>query len=153
MSGEQTKPQVGEWWEQNDGTRYLCLANNALGETVWQTESGGFNIQLDDYCWKHWTHLPDCDSWDWKPETWPKFYIDVEAERNWNNLAYVKHNSDEDFDFEYHNGINYRESWRTEQMLVFIASGQWIEVTEGEALARIKPPEVIKKRVDVKLWV
>jgi hypothetical protein len=62
------QPQAGEWWQQIDGTKYLCIAKNKHDETIWQVKDSGFRSLVGDYYWKHWQHLPDCDSFDWQPE-------------------------------------------------------------------------------------
>ena len=62
------QPQAGEWWQQIDGTKYLCIAKNKHNETIWQVKDSGFRSLVGDYYWKHWQHLPDCDSFDWQPE-------------------------------------------------------------------------------------
>lgn len=64
---EQKQPQAGEWWQQLDGKKYLCIAANKQGETAWQVKDGSFRLLHGDSYWKYWQHLPDCDSWTWQP--------------------------------------------------------------------------------------
>ena len=83
------QPQAGEWWQQIDGTKYLCIAKNKHDETIWQVKDSGFRSLVGDYCWKHWQHLPDCDSWEWQPEVFPQYWTKKNTDSN-RDVAFVE---------------------------------------------------------------
>ena len=133
----QKQPQAGEWWQQQDGTRYLCIATNQRGETIWQVKDGGFRSLIGDHNWKHWQHLPDCTGWDWQPEVWPKWYVPTQSPRMSGCVKYIAY---------------YRCDTKNGGITVHTDGSQFTwedwdnpdmkkEVTEAEALARVTPQE------------
>jgi hypothetical protein len=58
--------KAGQWYQDNDGTRFLCCD----GRRLWTPEGETWNAYID----KELTHLPDCDGWDWQPPKPEKKY-------------------------------------------------------------------------------
>jgi hypothetical protein len=58
--------KAGQWYQDNDGVRFLCCD----GRRLWTPEGETWNAYID----KELTHLPDCTGWDWQPPKPEKKY-------------------------------------------------------------------------------
>ncbi len=84
-----------------------------------------------------WQHLPDCDSWTWQPEVWPKWYVpkhDGQKTGYRKLVAYYRCDAKNSGITVHTDGSQFTwEDWDNGHMK--------LEVTEAEALARVKPQE------------
>lgn len=137
------KPQAGEFWELNERVKIVGPLSD--GATVGETSSGSIRT------FKHengWTHLPDCDSFDWQPETFPQWYVCGNS-IGWGITAYVVRDSPNTYFCVETNGNEVRNSeYVFEQGLV--NSGHWKKVTQAEAESRVKKPDPVESPDD---WV
>lgn len=60
------QPQAGEWWQADDGSRARIIGVMIDGDVMYETKIG--RAYNGGYDWSDWQHLPDCDSFEWKPE-------------------------------------------------------------------------------------
>lgn len=134
---EQKQPQAGEWWQKED-TRLCIVGTKKNGVTVGEMQSGALIPFMAIHDWQH---LPDCDSFDWRPEVWPKWYVP----RDRSLSAFVKKTSSVKADFTSQIGT-------IPNVPIHVDDHHWIEVTESEALARVKPVEVWPKYFVGKHW-
>jgi len=142
---EQKKPAAGEWWQHTSGTR-LCAAWRDEHEVLWVWYSLSSNPVAVEDQWDGWKQLDGCTGFNWvEPvaDVWPKYYL----------------TSPFTADPVFHFGIKNAHYYRLDSSLrgecvdaggsVRVSSfdiqrirsspGSWIEVTEAEALARVKP--------------
>ena len=64
------KPQTGEWWEC-DFTRVRIVGHRLDGVVITEAIGGFIGCIENEFGWKH---LPDCDSFEWQPETFPQYW-------------------------------------------------------------------------------
>jgi len=69
---ETKRPRAGEWWETKSGNMRACFDTVPSGQLVVVYSDGETGLCRDDSIWAHWRHLPDCDSFAWKPKSEPK---------------------------------------------------------------------------------
>ena len=72
------KPMAGEWWEIESGFRVRIIGRNLDG--IFLCEEMGGKVNRFDIKNAHWKHLPDCDSFDWKPEVFPQYWTTLDRE-------------------------------------------------------------------------
>ena len=128
---EQKQPQAGEYW-QKDGKRLCVIGTKKNGVPVGETECGNLIPFLPIHDWQH---LPDCDSFDWQPEVWPKLYVHCDADCDWCVEQYKVDR------IRVHRVTGVEDQPWVAMYSTNIADGTWIKVTEAEALARVKPVE------------
>lgn len=132
----QKQPMAGEWWQADDGSRAYIIGVKRNGEVMFEDENFQHFNGGDD--WSDWQHLPDCDSWTWQPEVFPKWYVHKKPELPW----CLKRPDKSSFVCCSREGQSQRIlDWNDEHDDI-VSDGEWIEVTEAEALARVKPAEV-----------
>ena len=74
------KPMAGEWWEIGSGFRVRVIGRKLDGIFLCEERSG--KVDRFDIKNAHWKHLPDCDSFDWKPEVFPQYWTTLERQSN-----------------------------------------------------------------------
>jgi hypothetical protein len=74
------KPIAGEWWEIGSGFRVRVIGRKLDGIFLCEEMSG--KVDRFDIKNAHWTHLPDCDSFDWKPEVFPQYWTTLDRQSN-----------------------------------------------------------------------
>ena len=130
-----TQPQPGQWWQSNNDTQVFIIGVKQNGDVIFENKHGQhFNGGKH---WHNWQHLPDCDSFDWQPEVWPKYYTHKQGFAC--DTAYLRRDSAKvtyRVSKKGHQTVNWWDSDRDE----IVSSGGWIEITEAEAKARINPP-------------
>ena len=132
---EQKQPQAGEYW-QKEYTRVCVIGTKKNRLTVGETECGTLIPFLPIHDWQH---LPDCDSFDWQPEVWPKWYVHCDADWDWCVEQYKVDR------IRVHRVTGVEDHPWVAMYSTNIADGTWIKVTEAEALARVTPAEVWPK--------
>jgi hypothetical protein len=135
------QPQPGEWWRTRSGEIRLVFGVNPCGTkyTVWTTNaddavcshlpsgaefSGGRESPYDLV-----EHLPDCNSFDWQPVRYPRYFETRDREY----YAYLRQDSATDLVLVEPSGDDYEG---TE-----VALAGRTEITEAEAMSRIVPPK------------
>lgn len=132
------KPQAGEWWEYKDNTkcRRYIIGNNHKGHPVGVSECGEYEVfdEQGNMRVEFWKHLPGCDSFEWQPPKWPRYVV----KDYWENTAYLRFDAENEYVAI---AINGSDITRTGWIASFsFTSMKDNEVTEAEALARVKPP-------------
>ena len=125
------QPQAGEWWQKED-TRVFIIGTKKNGLTVGETECGNLIPFMSIHGWQH---LPECDSFKWQPEVWPKLYVHCDADCDWCVEQYKVDR------IRVHRVTGVEDQPWVAMYSTNIADGTWIKVTEAEALARVKPVE------------
>lgn len=141
------KPQAGEFWELNERVKIVGPLSD--GATVGETSSGSIRT------FKHengWTHLPDCDSFDWQPETFPQCIVSDTgiAFGSGKNKYYIRRLSSTAFEYVY---ADRTEGTRLEWGLGeadAIRIGAWKQVSQAEAESLVKKPSPVESPDD---WV
>ena len=137
-------PQAGEFWEWA-GERLRIIGTRNDGRIVGENQAGGLEMSCHIF---DMTHLPDCDSFDWQPETFPQWYACGNS-IGWGITAYVVRDTANTYFCVETNGNEVRSNaYVFEQGLV--NSGHWKQVTQAEAEARVKKPEPVESPDD---WV
>ena len=162
---EQKQPQPGEYWRTRGGEiRYIVGCRPASDNTNWPLvvvdgggvcaepyTAGGFfdepHIPCDEDLVEH---LPDCDGFDWVPEVWPKYFAAIIPSPGYYKITAGS--------CVYHAPCGRtQEQGPTGRKHILTDPNTWKEITEAEALSRLKPsppyPEegwrLIDKAVDV----
>ncbi len=153
------KPQAGEWW-QGDTTqlskRAFVCGFDRDGCVIWQTSqnSGLKRTTLSVFLESH-RHLPECDSFEWQPETFPQYFVrdDNEPFSDCDHLVRTAKTKV--------HGINVDGS-ATETVVwsefhnEHFARGVWKQITQSEAESRVKKqPEILQETSKpnyVRLW-
>ena len=121
------QPQAGEYWQKED-TRVFIVGTRKNGLTLGETECGTLIPFLPIHGWQH---LSDCDSFEWQPKVWPKYYLPSSIATN-----AVFHRRDSEAKTvgvdQYGNEWNWQYDWDEQE------SARLVEITESEALARVK---------------
>ncbi len=72
------KPMAGEWWEYDgvDGTKFRLFVIGPLRNfsNRYYAEASSGSIEMYDIDPMTWNHLPECDSFEWKPEVFPQYW-------------------------------------------------------------------------------
>lgn len=132
----QKKPEAGEFWEWA-GKRLRIIGTRHDGRIVGENQAGGLEMSCHIF---DMTHLPECDSFDWQPETFPQYFVrdDNEPFSDCDHLVRTAKTKV--------HGINIDGS-STETVVwsefhnEHFARGVWKQITQAEAEARIKKPE------------
>ena len=139
------KPQAGEFWEWA-GERLRIIGTRNDGRIVGENQAGGLEMSCHIF---DMTHLPDCDSFDWQPETFPQFY---RGDR-WSNYdAYVRFDSaDKCGTAVYVDGKEQEcKHYIFADIHECIRLDSWKKLTQAEAESRVKKPEPVESPDD---WV
>ncbi len=137
---EQKKPEIGEWWE-HDSNRVLIVGKTRNGIAIAEYQDGSvYEIENGE----NFKHLPDCDSFDWQPETFPQYWTTVDNASD--PGAYVIRTSKTEFKVIDKDGTTRRHSysWFPKD------STDRTRLTQAEAEARVKNPEPVESPDD---WV
>jgi len=123
------QPQHGQYWQTQDGKlRIYVHGVTKLGTVLAEMRSGQW-VDLDvNQMLANWRHLPDCDSVDWQPVKYPRYF----ETHNREDYAFLRQDSATDFVLAQHDGTGHEV---TEVTLADRA-----ELTEAEAMSRIVPP-------------
>jgi hypothetical protein len=144
MSGK--KPQAGEWWRCDDNSIARVVGVKINGVVAAEHECGTMTFHSRTNLW---THLPDCTGFDWQPETFPQYYINVK----WGfcDAAYVVRDTKTTYYGVQENGERHPATleWDAvnDQLVVQL---DWKQVTQAEAESRVKKPEPVESPDD---WV
>ena len=139
------KPQAGEWWE-HEGYRVYVVGHRRDGVVITEAVGGFIGCIENEFGWKH---LPDCDSFEWQPETFPQFY---RGDKWANYELFVR------FDSKYEPGIVFFADGTQRQCDHYRFSDVegscrlygWRKLTQAEAESRVKKPEPVESPDD---WV
>lgn len=138
------KPQAGEFWEWS-GVRLRIVGTRMNGSIVAEHECGHLEFGCRIFDMKH---LPECDSFEWQPETFPQWYV-CGNPIGWGFTAYVVRDTASTYFCVEESGRESRNSaYKWDQSLV--TSVAWKQVTQAEAEVRIKKPEPVESPDD---WV
>jgi len=130
------QPQSGEYWQSNNDSPVFIVGVKQNGDVIFENKHGiHFNGGKN---WHAWRHLPDCDSFGWVPETWPKYYVHFRAFRD--DAEYIRRDSKNSAVSVSKSGAETKIVWDADRDEI-VASGGWIEVTEAEAKSRLNPPK------------
>ena len=143
----QKQPQAGEWWQKED-TRVFIIGVKKNGLIVGETECGTLIPFMPIHGWQH---LPDCDSWTWRPEVWPQYWTTKYTDSN-RDVAFVELKQDGDWIQHYRDGGEYlmtvvplqkkgRTQLTKEQAEAMLDKPQespddWVEITDPEHMPR-----------------
>jgi hypothetical protein len=133
------QPQPGQYWQTQDGKlRVYVHGVTKLGTVLVEISSGQWvdfdvNQMLAD-----WQHLPDCDSFDWQPVQYPRYF----ETHNREDYAFLRQDSATDFVLVRYNGTG------DEVTVVTLANRAGL--TEAEAMSRIVPVKPVESPDD---WV
>ena len=130
---ELKKPEAGEWW-QRDWCRVLIVGRKLNGNVITETINGLIGTMQDE---EEWQHLPDCDSFEWQPETFPQYWTSESP-----LLAFMKQLSKDDFVPVFLDG--------SEGAVRSNSTVDRTRLTQAEAEARVKKPEPVESPDD---WV
>jgi len=128
-------PQAGEFWEWA-GERLRIIGTRNDGRIVGENQAGGLEMSCHIF---DMTHLPDCDSFDWQPETFPQWYeplLDA-------NAAYGIRTNKTELIVVHHDGRRVVRTWEP-------IDDHRKKITQSEAESRIKKPEPVESPDD---WV
>jgi hypothetical protein len=81
------KPQAGEFWEWS-GVRLRIVGTRMNGSIVAEHECGHLEFGCRVFDMKH---LPDCNSFEWQPETFPQYY--APSFRSIDRAAFIRRDS------------------------------------------------------------
>jgi hypothetical protein len=130
------QPQSGEYWQSNNDSPVFIVGVKQNGDVIFENKHGiHFNGGKN---WHAWRHLPDCDSFGWVPETWPKYYVHFRAFGD--DAEYIRRDSKNSAVSVSKSGAETKIVWDADHDEI-VASGGWIEVTEAEAKSRLNPPK------------
>jgi hypothetical protein len=131
------QPQPGQWWQADDDSRAFIIGVKRNGDVVIEDGHGRhFNGGKD---WDGWQHLPDCDSFDWEPTRYPRYWETHDRAY----YAFLRQDSATEFVLVQHDGTDYEN---TEEVTLTDRT----EITEAEAMSRIVPPTPVESPDD---WV
>ena len=135
------KPVAGEWWEIESGFRVRVIGRKLDG--IFLCEEMGGKVNRFDIKNAHWKHLPDCDSFDWKPEVFPQYVVPKSGLFGGIGDGYcIRRTSPTDYEYVHANRIEPSSSkWGTTESFD-MKSGSWKYVTREEAEALLTPLEV-----------
>jgi hypothetical protein len=124
-----TQPQQGQYWRTQDGKlRIYVHGVTKLGTVLAEMPCGQW-VDIDvNQMLADWQHLPDCDSFDWQPTRYPRYWETHDRAY----YAFLRQDSETEFVLVGYDGTDYEG---TEVTLADRA-----EITEAEAMSRIVPP-------------
>jgi hypothetical protein len=67
--------KAGQWYQDNNGQRFLCCDGRRLWTPEGETWNAHYDLEL--------THLPDCTGWDWQPPKPEKKYRAFATWQEW----------------------------------------------------------------------
>ena len=125
---------AGRWIEHNESKARRFIAGVKLnGDIIIELKSGGTSTLSVDW-FKDWTLLPpECDSFDWQPETFPQYYEPFEKP----GVAFIKRVSKDTCFAVLPDGY---ECKRRDWDALDITRKQ---ITEAEAIALLDKPEPV----------
>jgi len=134
-----TQPQHGQYWQTCDTKlRVYVHGVTQLGTVLAEIPSGQWVDLNVNQMLADWRHLPDCDSFDWQPVRYPRYFETRDREY----YAYLRQDSATDCVLVQRDGTDYEG---TEVTLADRA-----ELTEAEAMSRLVPPKPVESPDD---WV
>jgi hypothetical protein len=137
------QPQPGEWWRtrggeilyvvgcrpKSDDTNWPLIVVDKHGVCVEPYTTGGFIDEPHIECEEDLVeHLPDCDSFEWVPVQYPRYF----ETHNREDYAFLRQDSATDFVLVQHDG--------TGREVTEVTLAERAEITEAEATSRIVPP-------------
>lgn len=137
------KTERGQWYEKN-GERWFVCGFDSIGDPVLEDINGEFVSPLLVDCNEEngWKHLPDCDSFDWGAETYPKYWTTVggPGSRIGSRIAYIEQLSKTDWRYCYKDGSVDGSVGVGGVMGDFCADGR-TQLTKEQAEALVTPLE------------
>lgn len=124
---------AGEWYE-NDSLRVRIVGKRLDGKVITETH-GGFIGSINDK--SEWTHLPDCDSFYWKPETFPQWYA-KSCGGPYADCDHIIRTSKTTLCGVLADGTKTKEVPWEKYHEEFVIEGSWVPLTQAEAEDRIK---------------
>ena len=149
------KPQPGEWW-QGDTTQlskraFIC-GHDRDGCVIWQTSqnSGLKRTTLSVFLESH-KHLPDCDSFEWQPETFPQCIVpDTGLLFGGMDHYYIRRTSATQYEYVHATHVELSHChWGASESKA-IDLGVWQVVTQLEAESRVSRAKPVESPDD---WV
>jgi hypothetical protein len=147
------KPMAGEWWEIASGFRVRIIGRKLDG--IFLCEEMGGKVNRFDIKNAHWNHLPDCDSFEWKPEVFPQYWTTLNRESKLpESAAFVIRT----------NKINWNIVWKNgDNGIAMGAVSKWspsgrTQITKEQAEALLLPKEspddwVVQDRVPARAGI
>ncbi len=147
---EQKQPQPSEWWESKRGNRlHVVMVTERLNDVLAYDINGSGRVVMMNLFLLDYKHLPDCDSFKWKPEAWPKYYL---HRNGFDSGGYLIRDSATTSLHVIDQGRSFAGVWDADHD-TYVKDGRWREVTEAEALATIDPPKPAPpKRAAIRFW-
>jgi hypothetical protein len=130
------KPQPGEWWEyrENYDCRVFMIGQDHLGRMIAINQYLEFEVfdEQGDMAIQWWRHIPECDSFDWKPpvEEFPQYWTTVDTLND--PAAFVRRDCLKRMTIFYKDGTNEQFEWHSVE--------QRCRLTEAEAMALLPKP-------------
>lgn len=131
-------PQIGEWWDR-EGFRVLIVGRKLNGKVITETVGGFLGTMRDE---EQWVHVPECDSFDWKPETFPQWYA-KSCGGPYADCDHIMRTSKTTLCGVLADGTKTKEVPWEKYHEEFVVEGSWVPLTQAEAEARIKKPEIV----------
>jgi len=132
------KPLAGEWWEYN-GVRIYIIGLTTIELLCCEYQDGAMSVlRQGDY----WKYLPECDSFEWKPETFPQWYAKC-CGSPYADCDYIIRTSKTTLCGVLADGTKTKEVPWGKYHEEFVIEGSWVPLTQAEAEARIKKPELL----------
>ncbi len=142
---EQKKPEIGEWWE-HDSDRVLIVGKTRNGIAIAEYQDGSvYEIENG----KNFKHLPDCDSFEWQPETFPQWYVKDDKTPFTDCDHLVRTSKTEVHGINCDGSKTQNGAW-SQYHDELVARGDFIQITQAEAESRVKKPEPVESPDD---WV
>ena len=139
------KPQAGEFWGWA-GCRLRIIGTRSNGVIVAEHECGSLEFGCT---FGEMKHLPDCDSFDWQPETFPQWYA-KSCGGPYADCDHIIRTSKTTLCGVLADGIKTKEVPWEKYHEEFVIEGSWVPLTQAEAEARLKKPEPVGSPDD---WV
>ena len=139
------KPQSGEWWKDlRDNQIVNVVIVTAIDELCVREKGGRLGVWRLAQFALNYEHLPDCDSFDWQPETFPQYWTTIDCKKD--PGAYVIRTSTDQFRIINKDGSTQKHivSWYPED------SKDRTRITQAEAESLVKKPEPVESPDD---WV
>jgi hypothetical protein len=123
---QSAQPQPGQYWQTQDGKlRVYVHGVTQLGTVLAEMPSGQW-VDIDvNQMLADWRHLPGCDSFDWQPTRYPRYF----ETHNRENYAFLRQDSATDFVLVQHDG--------TGREVTEVTLADRVQITETEAMSRI----------------
>jgi hypothetical protein len=132
------KPQAKEWWEYN-GVRIHIVGITTKGLLSCEYKDGTMSVLRQG---DHWKHLPDCNSFEWQPETFPQYY--QPSFRSIDRAAFIRRDSPSCVVTVRKDGseVLWSSDWAEE------SDGQK-EITKSDAISRLDNSRGCDKAIEV----